>query len=404
MSQADLEAWFETWFSIYGSDTLLFRDGRPFSTEAGAQAAMTLPLPLPSTVAGMLRTRLGNAQKWDWTQAAQQEAALRIVVHGPLLACNNAPVFPAPADALIYDIEDTDKATGETTFTPTVMCLRPGMEAGTGCDLPDAALLPLRVTDDAKPKSGYVYWPEEHILAWLAFAAGEDFTPPKPIAGPQKEERVHVGIDRNTGVSDKGHLFTAQFLSLAHYPRWQKAEPAQEWSLRVRMEAPVETQDGEQTGAQTDLRGLATFGGERRLAAIESGEAWASCPDCLKAQMQDRNHVRLLLATPAIFTDGWKPGWLQGGLEGVVPGTSVKVRLKAAAVKRREAVSGWDYRVGNQRGPKPVRWLTPAGSVYFFEVVDGNKAELAEAAWMRPVSDAAQDCRDGFGLALWGIW
>lgn len=404
MSQAELEACVETWFSIYGSDTLLFRDGRPFSTEAGAQAAMTLPLPLPSTVAGMLRTRLGNAQKWDWTQTARQEAALRIVVHGPLLACNNAPVFPAPADALIYDKEDTDKATGKIMSTLTVMCLRPGLEAGTGCDLPDAALLPLCVTEDAKPKSGYVYWPTERILAWLAFAAGEGFMPPPSIKGPQTEERVHVGIDRTTGVSDKGHLFTAQFLSLAHYPRWQEAEPKQEWSLRVRMEAPTETQDGGQAEDQTDLRGLATFGGERRLAAIESGQAWASCPDTLNEQIQGTNCVRLLLATPAVFMDGWKPGWLQSGLEGVIPGTSVRVRLKAAAVKRREAVSGWDYRVGNQRGPKPVRWLTPAGSVYFFEVLDGDKTELAEAAWMRPVSDALQDCRDGFGLALWGVW
>ena len=398
----------ETWLAIRGSDTLLFRDGRPFSNEAGAQSAMTLSLPLPSTVAGMLRTRLGNAQGWKWTEAARQEEAQRIVVHGPLLVCNDTPVFPAPADALIYDKEGKNKTTGEETLTTTVMCLRPGLDAGTGCDLPDAALLPLRVTDDAKPKSGYAYWPEERILAWLTFAAGENFTPPDSIVGPQKEERVHVGIDPKTGGSEKGQLFTAQFLSLARYPRWQEAQTRQEWSLRVRLETPTDAQQETQTNAPVDMRGLATFGGERRLAVIENGQAWASCPDDLKARLHNATHVRMLLTTPAIFMDGWKPGWLDDTLQGVVPGTSVRVRLKAAAVKRREAVSGWDYRVDkNNRslGPKPVRWLTPAGSVYFFEVMDDSDAqELADKAWMRSVSDALQDCRDGFGLALWGVW
>lgn len=66
-------------------------------------------------------------------------------------------------------------------------------------------------------------------------------------------------------------------------------------------------------------------------------------------------------------------------------------------------MSGWDYREGH-RGPKPVRWLAPAGSVYFFEVLDGDPTVLAKEAWLQSVCDEEQDQRDGFGLALWGIW
>jgi CRISPR-associated protein Cmr3 len=47
--------------------------------------------------------------------------------------------------------------------------------------------------------------------------------------------------------------------------------------------------------------------------------------------------------------------------------------------------------------------MVPAGSVYFFEVASGDPASLADQ-WLAPVSDDAQEQRDGFGLALWGTW
>ena len=45
--------------------------------------------------------------------------------------------------------------------------------------------------------------------------------------------------------------------------------------------------------------------------------------------------------------------------------------------------------------------MVPAGSVYFLEVVEGDCGNLVENAWLQPVSDALQDRRDGFGLAVW---
>jgi CRISPR-associated protein Cmr3 len=48
--------------------------------------------------------------------------------------------------------------------------------------------------------------------------------------------------------------------------------------------------------------------------------------------------------------------------------------------------------------------MAPAGSVYFFETLDGDPVDLIPNAWLRPVSDDPKDKRDGYGLALWGIW
>jgi CRISPR-associated protein Cmr3 len=45
----------------------------------------------------------------------------------------------------------------------------------------------------------------------------------------------------------------------------------------------------------------------------------------------------------------------------------------------------------------------PAGSIYFFEVRQGDGAALADR-WLQSVCDDEQDRRDGFGLAVWGTW
>jgi len=81
----------------------------------------------------------------------------------------------------------------------------------------------------------------------------------------------------------------------------------------------------------------------------------------------------------------------------------VKLNLVSACTGRWKPISGWSLEKG-RRGPKPIRRLVPAGSVYFFEVLEGDASALAKNLWLRSVCDDEQDRRDGFGLALWGIW
>jgi CRISPR-associated protein Cmr3 len=107
------------------------------------------------------------------------------------------------------------------------------------------------------------------------------------------------------------------------------------------------------------------------------------------------------LATPAIFRGGWKPGWLNARLEGTPPGSKVTLKLVGVSNGRWQAVSGWS--LAPPPGPKPIRRMVPAGSVYFFERIEGQSATLADC-WLQSVCDEGQEKRDGFGLAVWGIW
>ena len=147
-----------------------------------------------------------------------------------------------------------------------------------------------------------------------------------------------------------------------------------------------------------------TMGGERRLAFWEAGNIDWGCPTDLAKRIQKTERLRMILATPALFSEGWRPGWLDANLKGKLPGTEVEVQLVSVCMDRWKAISGFsiDRTAPDRYGPKPAQRAVPAGSIYFFEVL-GGQVEAARI-WMKSVCDDAQDGRDGFGVALWGIW
>ena len=370
---------------IEAIDSLLFRDARPFSNELGALTARSLPLPLPSTIAGFIRTFVGNQLNWDWGREWHKAQGIR--VHAPLLqrqhgfSGESEFILPAPADALVYTKDGCRQQ---------ITALRPfRLPEGAGCDLPHPKLLPLLPQEavEAKPEGGYNLWKWRDLQQWLL---NQSCLPSEPIAEIPRETRVHVAIDPNTGTSEKSHLYTVEYRAF----ECLKEGVYCRWSLLARVYLPDDMEVG--------FEGLGLLGGEKRVAHLREAEQWLECPHDLQKALSGARYVRMVLATPAIFNDGWKPGWLDNALEGAPPNVSgIWLRLIAAAVKRREAVSGWDYAY---RRPKPVRWLAPAGSVYFFELVDGSAETLAASAWLQPVSDEETDRDTGYGLALWGVW
>ncbi len=392
------------YLTLIPRDPIIARDGRPF----GAGLRMkSLDWPYPTVVAGSLRTMLGHLH------GGFQNGNLKILqnqlkstsVHGPFPQVDGQLYFPAPLDIVVRKQNDELDAFG----------IRPWdlNDLAGGCDLPDGlspVMFPAGIEEDFKPETVPYFWSCQMITRWLSNPKGEHFLahgvdswPNEVLYAPQQDERMHVQMDYGSGAGVESMLFKTVGLDLYRFPRATHGQRVRPSSDRLALRI---TGSADFTSPLQGLSQLSPMGGERRLITWQHDvqpSGW-ECPqrihDALQAaDKSGRKFVRMILATPAIFSGGWKPGWLNQephGLVGTIPGTQVEVRLIAACVDRWRPISGWSYET---HGEKPVQRLVPACSVYFFHVQEGQCADLASrwppCAMIPNIGKMASVCRFG---------
>ncbi|KHG65652.1 MULTISPECIES: type III-B CRISPR module-associated protein Cmr3 [Thermus] len=354
-------------------DSLIVRDGRPFTNSPGARAR-SLPFPLPQTLAGAYRSRRGLQEGLRFPEEA--ERVLSWGVKGPLLAEEGEGgwrlLAPRPLDAVRL---------GETVYP--LAPLEPPEGAGT--NLPQD-LLPVALEDPSlKEKPGRLpsWWYWENFQNWLLNphtgfrVEGQD--------GPVPEVRTHVSLDPSTGTGLEGALFQTQGLEFR-----VKRKRDKESGFGGRLALVLWPEDG------VSVEGIHPLGGERRLAYWHSGGPQIPLvPERLVEALLQNRAARLVLLTPAFFHGAYLPE----------EGRFLGATAVAAAVGRPLVVSGWDLKAGR---PKPTRRAVPAGSVYFLRLPQAwGEAEVREwiaGIWFQNLSDREQDRKDGYGLAALGVW
>ena len=278
--------------------------------------------------------------------------------------------------------------TGFHAARPLDLAPGEGTDLGQGWQLP---FLNPEPEENFKPQHGPLMWSAERMKDWLiqgnlkALPASEPESAPKDgyLYRLPLDTRWHVQIDSATSAAKDERLFMTSGLAFPEDVR-----------LAMRFES-------DQSFAVVE--GIHPLGGERRVASWNNGAATAwQCP--FTREFEGKRRVRLVLATPGLFRQGWRPDWLQPGQPSKIPGTAVEATLISACVERPRAISGFSLDANNY-GRKPVRWLAPAGSVYFLEL-SGDLP--VHDLWLRSVSDLTSPWQngplDGFGLALWGLW
>ena len=369
---------------------LIIRSGRPFDEQAGADEAR---FPPPSTMAGALRAahvRSNSTLSFDGSDTAD---ILKIAVKGPLpvkIKADNSKTIlvPKPEDARYHYDEDGSIQLVRLVPTP--------LDDSAGWDLDDR-LMPLIYesgTDKryGKPAKGPAWWSLDHLLQWrqqdskqeplnYSDIVKEGWTPPRD------DIRTHVAIDAKTYASEEGKLFQTSGL-----PMWQEKQagdifPEEHIAL-------LGTIAGEISNTAVNL------GGERRLAKVQCCEGlWPPVDEAQIENIFQQKQLSLTLLTPAIFEYGWLPCKKNNvGIYCYRPDfiKGLALELVAASVPRWQAHSGWD--LANQR-PKPSKKVVPAGAVYWFKLVAGDKDALKQL-WLSNISSDPQDRKDGFGLAL----
>jgi len=379
--------------------SLVVRDGRPFG-QGGTMKS--LPWIYPSVFSGSLRTLLGKELGLDFGKAEDLDALKRVETTGalPCLPGSNLPYLPKPFDCVVCEKDKTRKA----------YAVRPKeLKEGEGVDLPfdnklkkPALLQKDEGEDNFKPTSTAPFWSWNSFVDWLKTTdarginvEGAKF--PQLRENPEtrdalkafpKDERTCVAIDSQRGAASDGQLFSTVGLDL--YLKDSQESVGLFSQITTTLKLPESA--------------LGALGGRRRFASwkFKRSSVFKASQE-LKEKARKSVGVRMILATPAIFKNGWLPGWLDENLEGApsVCDGKVSLKLESVAIDRWVPVSGWSY---EKSAPKSVRRMVPAGGVYFFEVVSGDVDALFDLAWFRSVCDDKQDARDGFGVALWGVY
>lgn len=382
-------------------DPLVARDGRPFGAGQGNRMR-GLPWLLPSVVAGSFRTALVKSREGVNFSGDIPQRLMQIAVAGIFPVHDGNLYLPAPNDAVM---EPDKNGKGIKSLHRAV----PQSITG-GCDLPEDSLQPVMLSEsqageDFKPAEVPTWWPAGKYTEWLL---GKKMCfDPSFLGSPLSETRDHVSLDAERGAAAEGQIFSTVGLNLTHLPRFgmESSKHLSERFAEIHLSTRVNIPDSEITlKMDPSFRINHSLGGERRMVHWQRCEkqvtGWV-CPDEIREVLIQAEQVRMILATPGIFKDGWKPGWLNEQLEGAPPGCDSKLKLVGVCNHRWKAISGWS--LAEPRGPKPIRRMVPAGSVYFFKCEKGAATKLADQ-WLQPVSDHEQERRDGFGLAVWGTW
>lgn len=205
----------------------------------------------------------------------------------------------------------------------------------------------------------------------------------------QRDPRLGIGLNADARTAEEGQIYTTE--GFAFSPQG----PFASTGFLVGIEGVA--------NLLPDV-GLLRLGGDGRSAQYRkvafAAPTAATVPGAKK-------QFRLLLQTPALFSQGWLPESVteQSGSYRL-QGDGFSARLACAALGRREVVSGWDL---YQWAPKPAQAAVPAGSVYWFDEFEGDAGKLAarvaKGIWPDDLSPLQQMRRsEGYNRALLAAW
>ena len=343
-------------------DTWFFKEARPFDS-VGATQLGTILLPPPArTVAGAIRTLIGENQGVDWKESnANHKLAEEIGysdhlgklrLTGPYLLLNGKRLYPLPLIILEGKIKRfKSKKTGKRIEQQAFDRLRPGQPIE--CDLGKKVRLP--------EKSEHLEGAKPIEDAWLTATdfervlTGKEY--PENIKYNKElftlENRVGLALDRKTRIAKEHQLYQNQHIRIHHHN-----------NLQIGMQV-----DGIKEKLHPTAKQLIHFGGEGRLAEVSISEANHKITSPV---VKSDKHIFLTLLTAANLGQS---GLLNDSFQQDGHGEIKKVKLKMVSAVLGKSIreGGWDL---VNDSPRPVISLVPAGSVWFCEVVSGDPKTL----------------------------
>jgi CRISPR-associated protein Cmr3 len=353
-------------------DTLFFRDGKPFTIAEETWADTIFP-PLPSTIYGAMRTayivhnggvkKFYNGKMKDTIGTTTDKGNFKI--RGVYIQKEEELYFSGPLD-IVYEkgekkdaqmMRVMDNPLSISNFPLNRFLFSPGSIK--------------KAEVDEKAFIGY------DSLSEYLNCYGHPFTLHPLDSFIKTEPKVGIKRSAKTHISEEGCLYRVGMMRLE-----DKCSLIMDFSgLSDFPEEGILRLGGEGKGA--------------RFKKIKEIELPVLKDETLK-RIKESRQFKLYLATPTIFKKGWLPDWIdEDTLKGEL--CSIKLKLLTAAIGKPISIGGWD--MANNR-PKPMKKAVPAGSVYYFEVVNGDTNSLISKFHCQNISDELKE--EGFGLSFVG--
>ncbi len=317
--------------SISQLDTLFFRDARPFGPAAHAQSG----LPTPQTLTGAIRTLLLEYFGINWdavSSGMRQHGSFRRCLEGLGQAIEGVadvricgPWFFHEDDVLVPTPLSLRQTKGDGN--PQIRRLDPLETPPPGWRPPFPGMHPLWRRARGALEATPPYIRPRGLQAFLEGQIPEasDFVKAEDLYS--FDQRTGIGRSSARGTIEKGLIYSVSLLSLRR-----------DVSFYAEVMGPAST-----LSPLEDRRLVMRFGGEGRHVNVHTMPNPFSWP----AASAVRADGKVILLTSPVYLCGCMP---QG------------IDTIAAAVGRPNAISGWDMARG---GPKPNRFMVPAGSVFF---------------------------------------
>jgi CRISPR-associated protein Cmr3 len=347
-------------------DPLFFRDGRPFTMGEDDWTTSAFP-PSPGVIYGALRS-IYFSHHPDQLSLAQTDAdpTAKLRLNSVyLLAGSNPgseqPLFPFPLDI----VQVTKNIKEALPCRPLVLEPRDGIATG-------------------------------YPLSWILVSReqGKDVQTPDNCLIDQTALKEYLLGEREKykAVEMGNYICREPKVGIARDP---STSAAQEHKLyRVIMHRLKQMCIGvEYEGLDLPAEGFMRLGGEARAAYYTQLSA-----ESVSLQIPAETKLfKLYLSTPAFFDGGWRPGWIDPpGYSGSKDG--IKVQLLAAATGKPQSIGGFDVKQGI---PKKMRRAVPAGSVYYFKILDGQMADAVKVFDRQSISESRSE--EGFGIVFVGL-
>jgi CRISPR-associated protein Cmr3 len=369
---------------IEPNDVLMFRDGRPFAGGDDHFARGIFP-PSPATIYGALRSHIlsncwsefnkfkdnqdqipENVKKEIGTPKELGSLALCQFTLAKINGNSVEQFFPMPKDMV--------KEKGIEDGKPSILTPLNLSNSRTITDMPVGLSNMWNPTE--KPMEAVSGFLSSKEMGNYLLGTAPSITEADKLF--QTEERTGIQKSRKTRSAETGRLYSVEY-----------------FRLKENTGFAVEVENTKLL-PELGTSGMLRLGGDNRSARY-TVESWTEIPvEPIKKKITDTKLFKLVLTTPAIFKQGWMPDWINADTkQGQINGISVK--LTGACVGKPIGIGGYDF-VKNQ--PKAMKKAVPAGSVYYFELTEGDAESLFENVWLKSISD--EKTQEGFGITLIG--